>query len=271
MPLPWMKMWLEALDDPKLTRLSLAERGAWWGLLTLAGKCDAGGKIVSGDSGLDVDEIADALHIKTAEDRQSLESMITKMEKRGSLLWNEGHILTVVHWEERQRIPPSARPEAIAERVRRHRERREKTGNGEVVQPLPKVGEDKGVLPVIGQEAARDSKVATGTLNKAGDEGVLAVWSGVKGFPRDSDEATRFLNKLRAEFPDVDILEESKKWAAAKLSMPLTKRSMPFKQLLAWMLKAREFAQEKGVSRSKPAEGDPDKYIKGKYGHMVQR
>ena len=122
MPLPWMKMWLEALDDPKLTRLFLAERGAWWGILQLAGKCDAGGKLISGDQGLDMDEIADALHIKTAEDQQALESMIAKMEKRGSLVWNDD-VLTVVHYEERQRIPPSARPEAVAERVRRYRDR----------------------------------------------------------------------------------------------------------------------------------------------------
>lgn len=118
-------MWLEALDDPKLTRLSLAEKGAWWGLLQLAGKCDAEGKLVSGGQGLDIDEIADALHIKTSDDRQALESMIAKMEKRGSLRWNES-VLHVVHWEERQRIPPSARPGAVAERVRLHREKERK-------------------------------------------------------------------------------------------------------------------------------------------------
>ncbi|MBA7597913.1 hypothetical protein ES703_04921 [subsurface metagenome] len=125
MPLPWMKMWIEALDDPKLTRLSLAERGAWWGLLNLAGKCETGdksGKIQSGGQGLDIDEIVDALHIKNSKDRQALESMIAKMEKRGSLVWN-GDVLTVVHWEKRQKISPSARPDAVAERVRQHRER----------------------------------------------------------------------------------------------------------------------------------------------------
>ena len=122
MPLPWIKMWLEALDDPKLTRLSLAERGAWWGILKLAGKCEAGGKLVSGGAGLDIDEISDALHIKTADDRQALESMIAKMEERGSLIWN-GDVLTVVHYEERQKIPPSSRPEAVAERVRQFRDR----------------------------------------------------------------------------------------------------------------------------------------------------
>lgn len=122
MPLPWAKMWLEALDDPKLTRLSLAERGAWWGVLQLAGKLAADGRLETGAQGLDMDEIADALHIKTSDDRRALESMIEKMESRGSLLWN-GSVLTVVHWEERQAIPPSARPEAVAERVRQHRQR----------------------------------------------------------------------------------------------------------------------------------------------------
>ena len=123
MPLPWMKMWVEALDDSKLTMRSLAERGAWWGIVQLAHKCGAGGKIVSGGEGLNIEEIADALHIKTPEDRKSLESMIAHMEKKGSLVWNDKHILTVIHYEERQSIPPSARPEAVAERVRRHRER----------------------------------------------------------------------------------------------------------------------------------------------------
>ena len=122
MPLPWIKLWLESLDDPKLIRLSLAERGAWDGVLMLAGRCEAKGKIVSGGQGLDIDEIADALHIKTDNDRQALESMIEKMGKRGSLKWNEG-ALTIVHWEDRQRIPPSAQPQAVAERVRRHREK----------------------------------------------------------------------------------------------------------------------------------------------------
>jgi len=123
MPLAWIKMWLEALGDPKLTKLSLAERGAWWGLLQLAGKCNADGKLESGEEALSMDDLAEALHIRTTEDRQALESMIAKMVKRRSLTYNEG-VLRVVHWQERQRIPPSARPEAVAERVRRHREKK---------------------------------------------------------------------------------------------------------------------------------------------------
>lgn len=249
MPVPWIKYWLEALDDPKLTRLSLAERGGWWGLLGLVGKCQAGGKIISGGQALDMDEIADALHIKTTQDRLALESMIAKMEVRGSLKWNEGHTLTVVHYEERQRIPPSARPEAVAERVRRYRERRQETVEGEEAPPSPKAGTGREAPPETSQ-----------------DEVVLAVWAGVKGFPQ-GNEALGFLVQLKAEFPDVDILQESKRWAAAKLSKPLTRGSMPFKQLWTWMMKDREFKRAKI-----PEVGqDPDKYSKGRYGHLVHR
>lgn len=122
MALPWLKMWVESVDDPKVTGLSLAERGAWWGLLGLAGKLGAGGKLVSSGQSLDMEEIADALHIKGTGDRQALESMITKMEKRRSLKWN-GNVLVIVNWEKRQRKPPSAAPAAVAQRVRDYRER----------------------------------------------------------------------------------------------------------------------------------------------------
>jgi len=257
MPLPWIKMWLESLDDPKLTRLSLAERGAWWGILKLAGKCDAGGKILSGSVGLDMDEIADALHIKTGDDRQALESMVTKMVgERGSLKWNESNALTVIHWEERQRIPPSARPEAIAERVRLYRERRKKTEEPEELAPSPtpgrirgKVSRDSKEATGLSQDFSRDSKEATRQIlpEMSQDDEVLAIWSGVKNFPltasEDSNAATRFLAELKAEFPDVDILEESKSWAAGKLSEPLAERSMPFKQLRTWMKRARQFQE----------------------------
>jgi len=282
-PLPWIKMWLESLEDPKLTRLSLAERGAWWGILELAGRGDAGGKILSGGLGLEMDEIADALHIKTDEDRQALESMITKMGKRGSLKWDE-NILTVIHWEERQRIPPSARPEAIAERVKKFRERRKETervrqGDAALAtppSPTPsrtrgKVSRDSKAATGPSQDLSRDSKAATRQVlqETSQDDAVLAVWSRVKNFPEDSNAATRFLAELKAEFPDVDILEESKTWAAAKLSMPLATQSMPFKQLRAWMLRARQFQERQKPQRGKK-KGERD-YKGGKYGHMVKR
>ena len=123
-PLPWIKYWLDSLHNPKLIRLSLAERGAWWGLLGLAGELggyDSDGALVAGGQPLTLDEIAESLHIKQA-DRPHLDSMVEKMVCGGSLAWN-GNTLYVVNWDERQHIPTSDRPEAVKERVRLHRER----------------------------------------------------------------------------------------------------------------------------------------------------
>ena len=127
MSLPWIKMWIEALDDPKLIRLSLAERGAWWGLLKLAEKCEAHGKVVSGSQGMDIEEIADALHIKLNGDREALASMIEKMIERDSLIWNQ-KTLTIINFERRQKKSPSSDPAAVAERVRNYRERQKLSG-----------------------------------------------------------------------------------------------------------------------------------------------
>lgn len=134
MPLQfWIKLWLESLDDLKLSRLTLAEIGAWWGLLSLAGKCNAEGKIAVAGEGFTIDQIADALHIKTAQDRQSLESMITKMEGLGSLLWN-GDTLLIVHYKERQKVPKSSTPEDIADRVKRFRDKQRKADPNKFVK-----------------------------------------------------------------------------------------------------------------------------------------
>lgn len=141
MPLPWLKMWTEALDDAKLTRMSLAERGAWWGLMKLARKLDPEGKntgrLETGGQGLNMEELVDALHIKSAGDRQALESMIKKMEDRGSLKWN-GAVLTMVNFGKRQKVPQSSTPEAIAERVRLYRDRQKKKGKGPAPSELLK-------------------------------------------------------------------------------------------------------------------------------------
>lgn len=155
MSLPWAKMWVEALDDPKLIRLSLAERGAWWGLIKLARKLDPEGRntgrIETGGQGLDMAEITDALHIKADSDRQALDSMIEKMKSRGSLSWN-GSVLTIVHFGERQRIPPSAHREAVAERVRLYRERQKKEAS-------PRG--DEGAF-IFGQSIEKAKRIAAG-------------------------------------------------------------------------------------------------------------
>lgn len=120
---PWLKMWTEWVDDNKMLRLSLAEQGAWWRVVTLAQKCNTDGKLVTGGgSPLSLDEIADSVHIKN-NDMPIFQSMLAKMEREKSFHW-EGDILVVTHFAERQSQVPSETPEAMRERQRRHREQK---------------------------------------------------------------------------------------------------------------------------------------------------
>lgn len=232
MPLPWIKMWLEALDDPKLTRLSLAERGAWWGILKLAGKCHAGGKIVSGGLGLDIDEIADALHIKSSGDRQALDSMIAKMEKRGSLRRNES-VLIVVHYEERQRIPPSATPEAVAERVRRHRGRLKEGAKGKITPE---------------------------------EEAIIHRFDKLGGWQTD-DTDIPWLRDFRVEFPDFSPAELKACLAYHSGRSPPKHKGIWKNRFRNWMIKKQEI-ERRNKTRERP-EGPkqerrrPITYIRG--------
>jgi len=78
-----------------------------------------------------------------------------------------------------------------------------------------------------------------------GDQEIISVWSSVKGVDMSPADASALVTRLRTEFPDVDILAESKAWAARKISEPLLKGSRPSQQIWNWMRKAREFSAER--------------------------
>lgn len=121
---PWLKMWVEWIDDPKMLSLTLAEQGAWWKLVTLAKKCATDGFLVKGRGApLSLDQIVDAIRIKTKADRKVFDSMVEKMTDQGSLHWNDD-TLVITNFKVRQAKTTSETPEAVRERVRLHRQRK---------------------------------------------------------------------------------------------------------------------------------------------------
>jgi len=119
-------MWIEWIHDPKMLNLTLAEKGAWWLLVSLAGECAADGDIVKGNgTPMSLDEIAVCLHINSQKDRKDFFSMLKKMEAFNSLNWISD-ILTVTNFSIRQSRVPSETKEAVRDRVRRYREGRER-------------------------------------------------------------------------------------------------------------------------------------------------
>ena len=149
---PWLKMWVEWIDAPKMLSLSLAEQGAWWRLVTLAKKCDADGALVKGRVPLSLNEIFDAMRIKSKANQTVVNSMIDKMTDYGSLHWNSG-ALVITHFAERQARIASETPEAIRDRVRRHRERKGVTEN-----PLQKSLPSSPPHPPISKEIEREER-----------------------------------------------------------------------------------------------------------------
>lgn len=130
--------------------------------------------------------------------------------------------------------------------------------------------QEKGAIPPSESESEE-------SLSE-GDREIIAVWRSVKGFRMPAENAATLVADLRREFPRIDLLAESKTWAARKLSEPLTTRSRPSGQLWSWMRKAQQFAQERrqhddSAKNAKRPRGeiDPDKYTKGRLGHLVQR
>jgi hypothetical protein len=120
---PWLKMWVESLDDPKMRRLTLAEEAVWWRLLRLAQRCNCDGSLItSSGSPLALHEMMDCLHLVEPDDKAAFYSMLKKMETEGSLCWNK-ETLHIIHFVERQELIPSETPEAVRERVRLFRER----------------------------------------------------------------------------------------------------------------------------------------------------
>jgi len=143
-PKPWLKLWNEWVHDPKFFSLSLAERGAWPLLLSLAQECAAGGHIIKGNgTPMTLQEMAEYLRIKEA-DYPAFESMVYKMSQGGSIRKNGDGSFFLIHFEERQSAAP------VKERVRAYRERQ------------------KGVTETL-QEERESSKEKKEIKNKEGE------------------------------------------------------------------------------------------------------
>lgn len=108
---------------------------------------------------------------------------------------------------------------------------------------------DKVIGVAKGEEETNDniprSESENGESLCEGDREVISTWFSVKGFRMAPSDASELVARLRTEFPDVDILAESKKWAARKISEPLTRKTRPSAQIWNFMYNARKFAQER--------------------------
>ncbi len=95
----------------------------------------------------------------------------------------------------------------------------------------------------LSADAIPTSESEKGESLSPGDRAVIATWCSVANFSMPKGAAKELVARMRTEFADVDILRESKLWAARKLEEPLTPESRLSSQLWHWMEKAREINQ----------------------------
>ena len=77
-PMPWIKMFVDALDDPRLLRLTEVCRWRWVQLELMAGECDAEGLLITAGGPMSMDDIARRLRVKPfifAKQMRSLETV----------------------------------------------------------------------------------------------------------------------------------------------------------------------------------------------------
>jgi hypothetical protein len=118
------KLWTDVLDDPKLQRA--ARKGArhlvllpW--LIVFAKRADDDGRLTVNGEPAEPEDIARS--VPNASTKQ-VEGALRELEGIGVLYREDDQALRFAQWDRRAETKPSASPSAVAERVRRHRERK---------------------------------------------------------------------------------------------------------------------------------------------------
>jgi hypothetical protein len=127
----WIKLYTEILDDPDIGTLSNEQCGIFLKLLALAGRLDHRDDNDMETGRLDTVERV-AWHLRCAV--SEMQDAATAFTERGFLDERDG-ILYMTHYPDRQAHSPSEDRNAVAERVKRHRERKAHESN-ERVTPL---------------------------------------------------------------------------------------------------------------------------------------
>lgn len=113
----WVKLYTEVNHDPAIGTLTWAQRGIWTALLALAGEIDDRDEYQAETGALDtLPNIAWRLRCDVGE----LRDAIAAFAERNMVDERDG-VFYITHYGKRQRRPPSAKPEAVKERVQRHR------------------------------------------------------------------------------------------------------------------------------------------------------
>ena len=120
MAYPWFRAYSEMLHDPKIRRMTPAQRWVWVGLLCLASDSAERGTLeLAPGIAYEYEDLALAVDAEQEDVERCLETA-TQM----SMVRVDGSKLIIVNWDKRQYDNPSDAPERARARQRKHRESR---------------------------------------------------------------------------------------------------------------------------------------------------
>jgi hypothetical protein len=132
----WAKLHTDILGDPKLMRA--ARKGGrelvylpWF--IAFAKLADDGGRLTVGGEPADPVDISDLIPEATA---RRVSTALKSLEAIGVLLRDNDGALRFARWDVRSEAKPSDSPSAIAERVKRHREK-QRNADGNALHETP--------------------------------------------------------------------------------------------------------------------------------------
>ena len=106
--------------------------------------------------------------------------------------------------------------------------------------------------------SSSSSSPITSSIPKEDTE-ILTLLSKAKTYPFNKDKDLEFINGLKTEFPNVDILEKVKQITLNWLKFPLNKKSRPRVQIRRWITNEKKWQQEgdKGKRVGQSYEKEP--------------
>jgi hypothetical protein len=171
MGMPWVKLYTDLLDDPKVGFLSEGAQLLFVKLILLAGECDAEGYIANGEDPLTTQQIAWRLRIPPNE----VKSRLAEIASAG-LIEDEDGIILLINFQKRQGRSQSEKREAWRERKRKQRQARdsENVTRDTTVTPAR-------VTPLEGEGEGEREKEGEGEEEPPPSSPAVAVWEEVFG------------------------------------------------------------------------------------------
>lgn len=207
MPMPWIKLYTEILDDVKLAGLTDAQKWRFVQLILLAAECDAAGAIVTSDSRMTHADISWRLRVNIEE----LGKDITAMVKSGLIKDTKGAI-DILKFAERQGPTQEIKREQWRKRQQARRNRAIVTVESPVSHAETQgVEEEEDKIKEEEKEIEKNPAPTTSILP------FLAKWTGkIVAIPSDQIDKVEQIACLREGYGDEVvgpvIQREFKRW-----------------------------------------------------------